>query len=110
LNRELEAGTDTSIQQKLFLLKILSKSIINGVKLERKSRGEKKPNKSEEVYIGSNNEVRSKRIDLCVFLCCARAASATAAAVKTRRTRSTRSNERERERAGNACSESLAVI
>jgi hypothetical protein len=63
----LEAGTDTNIRQKLFLHKILSKSIINGVKLERKSRGEKNSNKSEEVYIGSNNEVRSKRIDLCVF-------------------------------------------
>lgn len=67
MSRELEAGTDTNIRQKLFLHKILSKSIINGVKLERKSRGEKKPNKSEEVYIGSNNEVRSKPIDLCVF-------------------------------------------
>jgi hypothetical protein len=87
LNRELEAGTDTNIQQKLFLHKFLSKSIINGVKLERKSRGEKKPDKSEELYIGSNNEVRSKRIDLCVFLCCVRAASAKAAAAKTRRTR-----------------------
>ncbi len=82
MSRELEAGTDTNIQQRLFLHKILSKTIINGVKLERKSRGEKKSKKREEVYIGSNNEVRSKRIDLCVFLCCTRAESAKTAAAK----------------------------
>jgi len=95
LSRELEAGTDTNIRQKLFLHKILSKSIINGVKLERKSRGEKKPNKSEEVYIGSNNEVRSKPIDLCVFFVCARAASAKAAGSKDETDKKTRTNERQ---------------
>jgi hypothetical protein len=108
LNRELEAGTDTNIRQKLFLHKILSKSIINGVKLERKSRGEKNSNKSEEVYIGSNNEVRSKRIDLCVFfVLCESSVSKSGRQQKTRRTRR---QEATRDRAGDACSKSLAVI